>query len=157
MQSSHESSLNPLVFPLDRVNDDIQNILDYYRGLRINPAKATTLQLAATVVELTEHINLSSVTIEKNGQSLHPLVNLTIYSDITKASDAQYKMRTPTVRQEPDFDVSYAAGRRDLILSCYRPLYLPPDAAHVTATGVPFEPVSSMVFSNPYIKLCSLP
>ncbi len=68
MQSSHES------FPSDRVNDDIQNILDYYRGLRINPAKVTTLQLAATVVELTEHINRSSVTVDKVGQSLHPSI-----------------------------------------------------------------------------------
>ncbi len=87
-------------------------------------------KLAATVVELTENINRSSVTVGKVGKSLHPLVHLAIYSDMSKASDTQYKMRTAAHRADPDYAVSYAAGRRDDILSGFRPLYLPPDAAY---------------------------
>ncbi len=97
------------------------------------------------MVDLTEHINRSSVTFDKVSQSLHPLVHLAVYSDITKAAEAQYKMRTTTQRLDPDYAVSYTAGRGDVILSGFLPLYLPPDAAYVTATGVLFAPDDALI------------
>ena len=76
-----------------------------------------------------------------NGLDLSLSSDLALYSCIAKASTAQ------TIRDaDPNYPESYPSRREDLISAGIRPLYMPPDARHVTSTGAPFDP------NDPYIK-----
>ncbi len=62
--------------------------------------------------------------------------------------------RGQTTAAEPDYPAAYSASREDMILCCLRPNCLPPDGAHITCTGVVFNPADdniAAVFRTTYL------
>jgi hypothetical protein len=90
------------------------------------------------LVDATESLNFLILTHDKINVALSSFVSLAKHSNLSKAATAQILPRgSGRQAAEPDsYPAAYAASRTDMILCGLRPHYLPPDATHVTFTGV---------------------
>ncbi len=83
------------------------------------------------------------------GLRLGAFVRLASYSHIPKASAEQLLPCCPTSKQsEANYPEAYGATRTEMILCGLRPHFLPPDANHVTSTGVPYHPADEHILSE---------